>query len=244
MTEKKKTIFKLIGSVLAIGALILCAYLLLRYFGLTDLTQEELQAFIESTGVVAPLIFIGISFLQVTFVPIPGAVTILAGSYVFGAAWSFLYSYIGMLAGAMFAYLLGKLLGRPFVNWLSGGQEKTDEWLKKLHGKENVLLFFMFLFPCFPDDLLCSVAGILPISVWGFFAMQVVTRLTSVGATLLLMSGEIIPFHGWGLVVLGCIAVVGIAAFVFCFRKAENINTFFADLVNKLADKVKKKKQE
>ncbi len=241
MSEKKKTVLKLTGSLLILGLVMTGAYWIMRTLGLTELTREELQAFIESTGVIAPLIFIGISFLQVTFVPIPGMVTILAGSYVFGAGRSFLYSYIGMLSGAMFAYLLGKLVGRPFVNWLSGGQEKTDEWLKKLHGKENVLLFFMFLFPCFPDDLLCSVAGILPISPRSFFVMQIVTRLTSVGATLFLMSGEIIPFEGWGLVVLGAIAVVGVVAFVICFRKAENINVFFSDLVNKLVDKLKKK---
>jgi len=183
-------------------------------------------------------------FLQVTFVPIPGAVTILAGSYLFGPALSFLYSYIGMMLGSIVAYLLGKLIGKPFVNWITGGQEKTDEWIAKMKGKENVLLFFMFLFPFFPDDLLCSIAAVLPIKWYGFFIMQIITRATSIGATLLIMSGEIIPFSGWGLWVLGGIAIVGITAFILSFKYAEKINAFFSSIAQKITDKFKKKKEE
>ena len=222
--ETKKMIVKLILSVIVIGLVVLAAYLIMRHFGLTNISQEDLQSFIASTGAVAPIIFIVISFLQVTFVPIPGAVTILAGNYVFGGVGSFLYSYIGMFAGAMFAFALGRWIGKPFVNWLAGGQEKVDEWLAKLKGRELVLLFFMFLLPFFPDDLLCSLAGILPIG-WGTFTvMQIITRLTSVGFTLLLMSGEFIPWHGWGLVVLACIGILAVVAFIISYRNADHIN--------------------
>lgn len=234
MTEKKKTILKLLLTVLIIGALIGLAYLILYVIGWTDLTREELQEYISSKGAVAPLIFIFISFLQVTFVPIPGAVTILAGNYVFGAGLSFLYSYIGMFMGAVLAFALGRWVGRPFVNWVAGGEDKVEALLKKLKGRENVLLFFMFLLPFFPDDILCSVAGILPIGWIGFLSMQVVTRATSIGATLLLMSGEVIPYQGWGLVVLGIVAIVCIVAFIFSVKYAEKINAFFDRIIDKL----------
>ncbi|MBQ8416531.1 MAG: TVP38/TMEM64 family protein [Clostridia bacterium] len=241
--ETKQSIKKLILSCLVIGALLGALYLVMYLLGWTDLSQEELQALITSQGAVAPLVFILISFLQVTFVPIPGAVTILAGNYVFGAGQSFLYSYIGMLLGAMFAFALGKWIGRPFVNWIAGGSDKVDEWLAKLKGRENVLLFFMFLLPFFPDDILCSVAGILPIGWIGFLIMQIITRLTSVGATLLLMSGEIIPWHGWGLVVLALIAVLAIAAFIISYRNAERINRFLERMSDKILSKLRRKKQ-
>ncbi len=238
--EAKSSIKKLIVSVIAIGLFLGAIYLVFYLLGWTNVSKEQLQEYVYSTGVIAPLVYILISFLQVTFVPIPGAVTILAGAYVFGAGLSFLYSYIGMMLGSIVAYLLGKLIGKPFVNWITGGQEKTDEWIAKLKGKENVLLFFMFLFPFFPDDLLCSVAAVLPIKWYGFFAMQIITRATSIGATLLIMSGEIIPFHGWGLWVLGGIAVVGIVAFVFSFKYADKINNFFTTLAQKITDKLRR----
>ncbi|MBQ8311481.1 MAG: TVP38/TMEM64 family protein [Clostridia bacterium] len=242
--ETKKSIFKLLLSGLVIVGIVGVLYLIMYFLGITDLTQEELQAFIQSAGVVAPLIYILISFLQVTFVPIPGAVTILAGNYVFGAGGAFLYSYIGMLAGAMFAFALGRWIGRPFINWIAGGKEKVDDWLNKLKGRENVLLFFMFFLPAFPDDILCSVAGILPIGWIGFFIMQAITRTTSVGATLLFMSGEVIPFdEPWGIAVLAIVGVLAVLAFIISYRNAERINKALEDLADKIVGKFRKKKE-
>lgn len=242
-SDTKKTIRKLLLSVTVVSAVVGGLFLLARYLGWTDIDKDELQrrlqAFIAARGVSAPLIYILISFLQVTFVPIPGAVTILAGNYVFGAWQAFLYSYIGMLGGSMFAFALGKWVGRPFVNWIAGGSEKVDAWLAKLRGRENVLLFFMFFLPFFPDDLLCSVAGILPIGWFGFFIMQVVTRFTSIGATLLLMSGKIIPWSGWGLPVLAAIAALAIIVFVISYRNAERINRALQDFADKITGKLK-----
>ena len=236
MDKKERNTFikKLITSGLGLAALLGGIYLVMYLLGWTDLTREELQAFVASKGAWAPLIYVIISFLQVTFVPIPGAVTILAGNYVFGTGPAFLYSYIGMLLGAMFAFWLGRVLGRRFADWLSGSREKTDEWVRKLKGRENILLFFMFLLPFFPDDLLCAIAGLFPMSWLYFLLMQLITRATSIGGTLLFMSGEIIPFHGWGLAVLGAVAVLLVAAFIVCFRYAEQINARVDKCIDRL----------
>ncbi len=231
----KQTLVRLLLTVIGLLLIVGGAFLLFRALGWTDVSREGLQAFIESMGVIAPIIFMVISFLQVTFIPIPGAITVWAGCYVFGWWRSLLYSYIGMMAGAMFAFWLGRAVGRRFINWLVGGQEKTDEWLMKFKDRENVLLFFMFLFPGFPDDILCSVAGILPITWGGFFAMQLVTRATSIGASVLFLSGDIIPYHGWGLIVLGICAAVGLVAFIFCFRRAAEINAFCVRLLKRIS---------
>ncbi|MBQ3572740.1 MAG: hypothetical protein IJA15_07930, partial [Clostridia bacterium] len=102
-TEKKNSIIKLIISVSVIGLLVLAVYFVMKKIGLQDITKEEIQEIIESQGAKAPLAFILISFLQVTLIPVPAIVTILAGNYVFGIAGSFLYSYIGMFCGAMTA---------------------------------------------------------------------------------------------------------------------------------------------
>ncbi len=240
--ETKESILKLILSLAAIGAVLLIGYFLLKNFGLTDLTKEQIQDYISSTGAIAPLVFIFVSFLQVTFVPIPSTVTILAGSFLFGAPVSFIYSYIGIMAGALLAFALGRLIGRPYITWIAGGQETADEWLKKLHGRENVFLFFAFLLPLFPDDLLCSVAGMLPVKFSTFTIMQIITRTTSIGATLIFMSGELIPYEGWGLVVIGVLVVIAIAAFVLSMIYAEKLNDLFESLVKKVSSHLKRKK--
>ena len=244
MTKNKKTIVRLLCSAAVILLILLGIYFIFKACGITDLTKEQLQEYILSTGAVAPIVFIGVSFLQVTFVPIPGAVTILAGNYLFGAGLSFLYSYIGMMLGGLLAFYLGRLIGRPYINWVAGGKEQADSWIKRLKGRETVFLFFAFLLPLFPDDLLCSVAGILPISFMTFLIMQIITRATSIGGTLLFMSGEVIPYHGWGLWVLGVIVVLSIAAFIVSLKYADKLNAFFDNFISKIILRKDKKKKQ
>jgi uncharacterized membrane protein YdjX (TVP38/TMEM64 family) len=217
--------------------------LIFKHFGITELTREQIQEYISSTGAIAPLVFILASFLQVTFVPIPSTVTILAGCFMFGAPLAFVFSYVGIMLGALLAFALGRLIGRPYLVWVAGSKEEADSWIAKLKGRENVFLFFAFLFPLFPDDLLCSVAGMLPVKFSTFTIMQLITRTTAIGATLLFMSGEIIPYEGWGLVVIAFLIILALAAFVLSMKYAEELNRLFEGLVRKIADKIKPKKK-
>ncbi len=232
--ENRELLGRLLISFLVIAALIGIPYLIFYLCGGAALTQEDIRQLVEKTGAIAPLVFIIITFMQVTLVPIPSTVTILAGNFIFGPLLSFIYSYIGLILGAMFAFWLGRKLGRPFIDWIAGDKKKVDELIKKLRGREIVVLFFMFFLPAFPDDLLCSVAGILPVSFGVFMLMQLTTRVTSVGATLIFMSGEIIPYEGWGLVVLGILAALIVAAFILGIRYAEKINAFLDNTIDRL----------
>lgn len=237
--ETWKMILRGSTSILGFLAVMLALYLVLDYFGITDVTQEQLQTYLDSLGVWAPLLFILISFLQVSVIRIPSTITILAGNYLFGWA-SFFYSYIGILAGSLLAFTLGKFVGRKYVDWVVGSKEKVDGWLEKLKNKSNVILFFMFLLPGFPDDMLCSIAGITPLGFIGFTLMQLISRAVAIGGTLLLLSGEVIPFEGWGIAVLVVIAVIALAIFIVCIRYADKINAF----VNRLIEKWFKPKEE
>lgn len=231
----KKSIMKLLVSLLIIGFLVLGIYLLLRHFNLLNLSQEQLQNEIQKFGMWGPLVFIMVSFLQVTFIPIPGSITILAGNYLFGPWLSYLYSFIGMFLGSLLAFLLGRKIGRAYVNWVVGDKETVDYYLKKLKGKETVILFFMFLLPLFPDDILCSIAGIMPITWSVFIFMQIITRITSIGATLFLMSGEIIPYDTWwGIMILIIIGILAIIAFIYAYRNSEKLNDKLVSTIEKI----------
>ncbi len=242
--KTKKSLIRLIFSALLIGAIIAAAYFILKSFGITKLTREQIQEYISSLGAIAPIAFIFVSFLQVTIIPIPSTVTILAGVFLFDPIPSFFYSYAGILLGSWFAFLLGRLIGRPYINWVAGSREEADGWLSKLKGREKVFLFFAFLFPLFPDDLLCSVAGMLSIKFSTFTIMQLVTRTTSIGATILFMSGEVIPYEGWGLWVIGGLIVLALAAFVLSMKYAEELNAVFDSLVKRISDSLHKNKDK
>lgn len=246
--EKKKAIWGMVLRgliiVILIAAVIGGLYLLFRHLGYTDLSKEQLRDMIEKTGVWGPLVFILVSFLQVTFVPIPGAVTILAGNLLFGPWLSALYSLIGMMLGAMLAFFLGRWMGRKFVNWVVGDKDKVEEYLNKMRGKEEVVLFFMFLLPLFPDDALCAIAGVTPMSWMVFFLMQLVTRPISIFGTILFMSGEVIPYEGWGLVVLALVGVASIVAFIFAYKYSDAIHRWLYQFTDRLTGKKKEENIE
>ena len=210
----KKVVYRLIISSLIFLLIIAIAYIILKHFNLTNVSKEQIHNYISSLGIFGPIAYMLIVFLQVTFIPIPSAVTILAGSYLFGFWWSFFLSFIGSFLGSMFAFFLGRIIGRKFVDWATGSKEETDYYLAKLKGKETVLLFFMFILPTFPDDALCSIAGITNMKTWIFTIMQIITRPISILGTLLFMSGEIIPLKGWGIVLIIFIAIISFIAFV------------------------------
>ena len=139
----------------------------------------------------------------------------------------------------MFAFLLGRVIGRRFVDWVVGDHETVTNYIKKMKGKENIVLFFMFLFPFFPDDALCAVAGVLSITPLSFFVMQLFTRIISILGNLLFLSGEIIPFYGWGIPVIIILVLIGIALFIFSMKYSEQIQGILYKFINKITKKDK-----
>lgn len=233
----KTLIFKLLISLSIIIFMIIVIISLLRQLGFSNVSSEKLQEFIKSKGAIAPIIFIIISFLQVTFIPIPSTVSIVVGIYLFGELKAFIYSYIGIILGSMFAFFLGKKIGKPFVNWVIGNENDVDKYLLKFKNKENIVLFFIFLFPFFPDDIICALAGILPIRWTTFFIMQLITRFTSIGSNIVFFSGNLIPSQGWGIVIKIILLIIAVVIFVICYKKADKINEIFDKIIKKFHKK-------
>ena len=223
-------------SAIILIAIVIGLYFLFKALGLTDISKEEIRDIVSQAGIWAPIAYIFVSFLQVTFIPIPGMVTILAGTLIFEPLEAFFYSLIGMFLGGSVGFYLGRILGKKFVYWVAGDKEKVDEYLEKIKGRETVLLFFMFLFPFFPDDLLCSVAGISKIKFKTFSIIQIFTRITSIGCTILVYGGNLIPLHSWGIAVIIGLSILGIIAFIISYKYADQIQEWFVNLYNKIGN--------
>lgn len=217
-------VLRLFSSFLVIGGIFLAFYLLADGFGFTRLSVEELRAFVAEAGAWGSVVYLLLSFLQVTFLPIPSTVTILAGGLLFGPALAFLYSLVGIWLGSALAFFLGRRLGRPFVTLAAGDRETVDYYLGKTNGRELVVFFFMFLLPAFPDDLLCAIAGMTALKGSHFALIQLICRPIAIAATLSLMTGQIIPYHGWGLVAWALIVILSIFAFFLAVRRADRLS--------------------
>ena len=84
----------------------------------------------------------------------------------------------------------------------------------------------MFLLPMFPDDALCSVAGITNMSFFTFFLTQIITRPISILATLLFMSGEIIPYNALGFTIIAVVSALAVTLFIIAYKNSDKINNF------------------
>ena len=238
---KKETKTKLIKLSIVVGALILLAlaiYLPLELTGTIDKidSAEKLRDIILEWGAYSYIIFIIIQFLQVTFLPLPAVVTTVAGTLVFGPWITFGLSLLAVMLGSIFAFFLGRKVGRKLVVWVAGEKDEK-KWEEKL-SRGKYIFFLMMLFPIFPDDILCIVAGCIGMD-WKFFLItNIITRPISIGTTCFFGSGQIIPFSGWGIPVWIVLAVLACVIFYLSFKYQPQIENF----ITKLADKMSRKK--
>ncbi|WP_439026565.1 TVP38/TMEM64 family protein [Haloarchaeobius sp. DT45] len=126
----------------------------------------------------APVVFVAIQTAQVILAPVPGQTLGGVGGFLFGWVAGTTYSILGVALGSYLVFRFARAYGRPAVeDWvtddvLDGFDDFVDD-----HGEAG--LFLAFLFPAFPDDALCFVAGLSPVSGRRFLALVVLGRLPS-----------------------------------------------------------------
>ena len=239
MTKKKKItrtliIVGILAGIVAIG------YLVLKLTGVLDLfdSAESLKELILSTGIWCRIVYMFIQFLQVTFLPIPAMITTIAGTLIFGPWETVLMSIVAIMLGRIFAFWLGRKFGMPIVKWMVG-EDDANKWSQVL-GRGKYTYFLMLLFPLFPDDILCMIAGITTMS-WKFYiiANAIAVVITNF-AMCFFASGELVPFSGWGIPVWIVLGVLLVGAIIFSFKYKDKIEEF----VYKLGEKFARKKEK
>ena len=232
-----ETTYKLSITTFYIGVVFLIVYFALHRSGFMSSinSADDVVNYINNSGGVAEVIFVIANFLQVTFIPIPSTITTTAGAILFEGIWKPLYlTVIGLVIGSMFAFFLGKVFGVRFANWLVG--EKTIKKYREMtKGRDKIVLFYMFIFPFFPDDFLCILAGMTNYTYVGFFLLQVFSRTIGTLTTILIAKGVVsIPFYGWWLLLWAVIIVAVVLLFILTIKYSDKIENFIMKIIDKL----------
>lgn len=226
MSKKKKIIRILAVTIVAVAVMVL-SYFTLVWTGVwEDINSvDKIKNFILRLGFWGRFGFVMLQFLQVTFLPIPAAVSTVAGTMIFGPLQASLLSLSGILLGSAFAFLLGRNFGKKLIVFMVG-EETCHKWTKVLTDAKYAF-FVMMLMPIFPDDILCLVAGVTDMT-WTFFAVTILlTRPIGIFMTCYLGSGEIIPFSGWGLAVWAVFGAFVVTTVVLSLKYGSQIENFF-----------------
>lgn len=136
---------------------------------------EALQAWMDSYGIWAPLIFIILQAVQVVIPIIPGGVTLLGGVILFGPWWGFVYNYIGIIAGSFAVFGISRVYGKPLMYRIFKPEsiEKYENWTSN-HGRFAKLFAIAIFLPGAPDGVICYLAGTTQMT-WKLYTLIILT---------------------------------------------------------------------
>ena len=212
--KKREALFKLFFVMLVGLSVIFILFVILQRTGILEqLTDVYTVAnTIKGFGWIGALVFIIFVMLNTVFLPIPGTVSAIVGTIVYGPLLSFVYMSIGTVIGSIIVFCLGKVFGQRIAVWMIG-KEKTEKYATFLDKKGRLAFIFMMIFPFFPDDILCLIAGLSKMSYKFFLFIICPVRVGVLAFTCFFADGSIIPFSGWGIPVWISIAIILVAIF-------------------------------
>jgi uncharacterized membrane protein YdjX (TVP38/TMEM64 family) len=138
--------------------------------------KHFLKQTVRAWGWMAPIVFVAIQALQVIISPIPGEITGPVGGALFGVWWGVIYSTIGLTAGTLFCFWVGRRWGEPLIRpWLSEHNWNRMSFILEAEGA--IICFILYLIPGFPKDIISYLFGISPMPFWVFAVVSTVGRL-------------------------------------------------------------------
>ncbi len=218
--------------------LAMLAVIILYLFKQSDLfdkirSVDDLRQFISNFGVLAVGVYILICFMQVIILPIPAIITTGAGVLLFGPINAAIYSFIGIVLGSLCAFFLGRVFGYKFACWLIG-EKSLNKWQNILKGKDKVLFTLMFVFPFFPDEILCFLAGIIKMPTKFFVIMIIIVRLITSFTSALTINNSLIPFNTWwGVLIWGILFLFVIISTIIVYKNANKIESYIKSKNNR-----------
>ena len=78
---------------------------------------------------------------------------------LFGMWPAFLLTAGAVVLGSAVVFWLARVLGHSFAGRFVS-QKVSDKYLDLIRRKRDIFLVLVFLFPVFPDDLICILAGL------------------------------------------------------------------------------------
>ena len=181
-------------------------------------SPETLGEYIARCAPWSHLAYFGIQLVSVVVAPIPSNLTAAAGAYLFGLWPSFLLTWGAVALGSAIVFILARVLGQKFAGQFVG-EKLSERYLDVIRRKRDVFLLLAFLFPFFPDDLLCILAGLTDISFKRFFLLVVIARPWGLLAACMVGSATVsIPW--WGMVLMGA---AGLAVFLLAMRYGDRL---------------------
>lgn len=216
----------LFAAILILGGL---SVFLWRTDALTRLHDlEQLKDYLNSFAPWSHLIFFLLQLSSVIFAPVPSNLAAMAGGACFGLGLGFLITLLAMTAGSLFTFTFARILGRRWAQRLVS-QKLPARYQALIQRKRDSFLALVFLFPFFPDDLICILAGLTDIPCKRFAVIVLLTRPWGLLAASAL-GASLFSFPGWALPLFG---IAGLLLFAFGLKYGDIIEERILNLLHR-----------
>ena len=141
---------------------------------------EALANEIRSAGPLGVLILLGIQFLQIILVLIPGEVVQLAAGMMYGPWLGALIIVVGCVVSSFVIYQLVHRLGQPFVEDMVSTKylDKFREFEKS--GRLNTIVFILFLIPGMPKDVFTYLVPLTDMPIKTYLLITTIARFPGI----------------------------------------------------------------
>lgn len=146
---------------------------------------EILRVWMQDLGIWGILIFGIFNFLQVVFAVIPGVPFELAAGYILGVVPGTLLCDITMTISSVVVFLLVRKFGIRFVELFVSRRQIENMGYLKDNQKVQSVLFFIFLLPGTPKDVVTYLAGLTNLSLKSWIFICFVGRFPAILLTAL-----------------------------------------------------------
>lgn len=217
MNRKNSLFFKIIAVVIVLSITIVFCVPFIKFIN----NPDKLRVFIESFGIMAPLAYILLTFIQILVPIIPGEPFELLAGYVFGLVKGTLLCLFAESISSIIIILMVRRYGDKIVKLFFS--EDTLKKLEKYKNEKNFYIFILlFVLPGTPKDLICYFAGLTKFKLFPLLLASTLGRFPSIITSTLpgSLSGE----KNY-ILALGIYLVVGIISFVVAriFNKKHGI---------------------
>lgn len=216
MNERLKNFILWAAAILLLGGCVLGLYLSGFFEAVSS--AEGIRDYIERSAPWSHLVFFFLQLVSTIVAPIPSNVTALAGGLLFGTIPAFLLTWTAVILGSFLVFSLARALGQEKVSGFVG-RKLSARYLDVIRRKRDPFLFMAFLFPFFPDDILCILAGLTDISRKRFLALCLLARPWGLLVSCA-VGGSALEIPLWAMIALGA---AGVAVFVLAMIYGDRI---------------------
>ena len=141
---------------------------------------ERFQQWVDSQGLLAPVLFMGMVILQVVVAVIPGEPLEIAAGYALGALEGTVLCVLGTLIGGVLVFLLVRRFGAQAVEVFFDLEKFRSLRFFQDRRRLTFWVFLVFFLPGTPKDVLCYFVGLTDMRLRTWILVSAVARIPSI----------------------------------------------------------------